>query len=357
MKRREFLKTVGAAAGAAALSETSWLAAAGVEPLPVAETVAGMPRRVLGRTGQKVSVICFPGLALTHDQYDQERCTKALHDAFERGVNYFDVAPAYGNGKCETRMGIGLQGLDRSKLFLACKTKQRTAEGARKELENSLKQLKTDYFDLYQMHHCRSVAEVKQALGPGGALETFLKAKEEGKVKYFGFSAHTNYGALALLKGFKFDTCMFPINFVEFFKWDFGKAAMELANEQGVALISIKPMSRGGWPQGAQRTRQWWYRCTETDEEVARAFRWTLSHKGVVSGVPPSFLDLVDKAIEAGKKYTPATAEDVAALKQEAEGGISIFEREEKEFARAHPPHAGPMHAGCPHEADYGQCA
>ncbi|MHC4544103.1 MAG: aldo/keto reductase, partial [Planctomycetota bacterium] len=103
----------------------------------------------------------FPGLALVH--YDQDRCNAGLHDAFKRGVNYFDVAPAYGNGEAEIKMGIGLQGIDRSRIFLACKTKKRDKEGARKELERSLERLKTDYFDLYQLHHLRWPKEVKQA--------------------------------------------------------------------------------------------------------------------------------------------------------------------------------------------------
>ncbi|HWH71891.1 MAG TPA: aldo/keto reductase, partial [Candidatus Sulfotelmatobacter sp.] len=180
MKRRTFLMTVGGAAGVAALGIPQIFAAD--EPM---ERVAGLPRRALGRTGQKLSVVGFPGLALVH--YEQEKCTTAIHDAFERGVNYYDVAPAYGNGQCETKMGIGLQGMDRSKYFLACKTKKRDKEGARQELEQSLKLLKTDHFDLYQLHHLVQPAQVKQILGPGGAMETLLKAKEEGKIKYIGF--------------------------------------------------------------------------------------------------------------------------------------------------------------------------
>jgi hypothetical protein len=113
MKRRVFLKTVGGAAGAAALGGTEIFAA--IEPQ---EKVAGLPRRVLGRTGQKLSVVGFPGLALTH--CDQEQGTTALHDAFARGINYFDVAPNYGNGDAEIKMGVGLQGLERGKYFLAC---------------------------------------------------------------------------------------------------------------------------------------------------------------------------------------------------------------------------------------------
>jgi aryl-alcohol dehydrogenase-like predicted oxidoreductase len=79
-----------------------------------------LPTRTLGRTGAKVSIVGFPGLALT--KCDQATGTHALHAAFETGVNYFDVAPAYGNGDAEIKMGVGLQGLDRNKYFLACKT-------------------------------------------------------------------------------------------------------------------------------------------------------------------------------------------------------------------------------------------
>jgi hypothetical protein len=104
MKRRAFLMTVAGAAGVTALGAPEVFAG------PPAETVAGLPRRLLGRTGQKLSVVGFPGLAL--NQFDQEKGTAALRDAFERGVNYFDVAPAY--GEAQTRMGIGLKGLDRS---------------------------------------------------------------------------------------------------------------------------------------------------------------------------------------------------------------------------------------------------
>ncbi|MEE8321933.1 MAG: aldo/keto reductase, partial [Gammaproteobacteria bacterium] len=183
MKRRTFLKTVGSIATGGALGVQSILGGCGqATSTGTIEKVAGLPRRVLGRTGRKVSIVGFPGLALVH--YDQDRCNAGLHDAFKRGVNYFDVAPAYGNGEAEIKMGIGLQGLDRSRIFLACKTKKRDKEGARMELERSLERLKTDYFDLYQLHHLRWPDEVKQALGPNGAMETILKAKEQGKIKH-----------------------------------------------------------------------------------------------------------------------------------------------------------------------------
>jgi len=344
MKRRDFLKFVGATTGAAALSESEILAA--LRPSAVQETVEGMPRRVLGRTGRSVSIIGFPGLALSQKEYDQARCTQALHDAFARGVNYFDVAPAYGRGLCETRMGIGLQGIDRSRIFLACKTNKRDKEASLRELEQSLKLLKTDHFDLYQLHHLRTSEEVKQVLGPNGALETLVKAREQGKVRHLGFSAHTTVSALEVMKGFQFDTVMFPINFVEYFLNGFGKEVMELANQQGAGLISIKVLSHGSWPEGSERSRQWWYRCSETDEAVAQAIRWTLSLKGLVAGIPPSWLDLVDKAIQAAKSYRPATEKEVEELKRLSASCLPLFPQDGSRAGLGYP--------DCPYEGCLG---
>jgi len=155
MKRRSFLKIAGGIAAGSAIGAKAVVAAEKPASAQKQEKVNGLPRRVLGRTGQTISVVGFPGLALSN--YDQEQCNAGLRNAFERGVNYFDVAPAYGkDGDCEKKMGIGLQGLDRSKIFLACKTKMRDKEGALKELDRSLERLKTDHFDLYQLHHIRT---------------------------------------------------------------------------------------------------------------------------------------------------------------------------------------------------------
>ncbi|HOW66834.1 MAG TPA: aldo/keto reductase [Candidatus Paceibacterota bacterium] len=342
MKRRSFLKTVGGVASVCAIGTPHIHASESALSASIPAPAGEMPRRELGRTGARVSVVGFPGLALSN--YDQARGTDGVHEAFDRGINYFDVAPAYGNGQCETRMGIAMQGLDRGKIFLSCKTKKRDKEGARQELENSLKQLKTDHFDLYQMHHLVKPEEVQKALGPGGAIETFLKAKEEGKIKHLGFSAHTTKGALEAMRLYpKFDTVMFPINFVEYYLKDFGKEVMELANQQGAGLISIKPMSRGTWPQGVEHRRQWWYRAVEDDLELRLAWRFVLSQPGVASGIPPSFLDHVGLAIHAVKDFKPITQPEIEELKRVARTTDSIFTREEAMVAM------NGAHPGCPY--------
>ena len=327
MKRRSFLRLVGGAAGATTF---------GLEKLyadfrsgdDVVGRVAGLPRRVMGRTGREVSIIGFPGLALMRTNQDQ--ANQAVKTAFELGVNYFDNAPAYGkDGECEIKMGPALAALDRSKIFLSCKTKARDAAGARQELERSLQRHRTEYFDLYQMHHLVTVDEVNRALGPGGAVETFRKAREEGKIRAIGFSAHSTKAALAALRQFDFDTVMFPISFAEYYLRDFGKAVLDAAAQRGAVVVAIKPMCMGSWIAGQVKTRDWWYRTTETPEEIGVALRFSLSLKGVVAGIPPSFVDLFEKAVAGARDFRPATTEDRDQLRDFAKKCESLFLRED----------------------------
>jgi predicted aldo/keto reductase-like oxidoreductase len=326
MKRRTFVRMLGGVAGAAGIERLL----ADFKPADdIARRVAGLPRRVLGRTKQEVSIVVFPGLSLSRE--DQNSSNAAVRQAFDRGVNYFDVAPAYGrDGECEIKLGAALQQLDRKSVFLACKTKARDKEGSRLELERSLQRLKTDHFDLYQMHHLVTADEVRRSFGPGGAIETFLAARKEGKAKWLGFSAHSTRAALDALKAFPFDTVMFPISFADYYLRDFGREVIDAAERRGSAVVAIKPMSMGAWPRDAQRTRDWWYRTTETQEEVSLALRFSLSLKGVVAGVPPSFVVLLDKAIKGGVEYRPATSADKDQLRELAQKCVALFTREDE---------------------------
>ena len=333
MKRRSFLKRAGSAVGAGTLASPAMAR----EAVGAATTTAALARRVLGKTGTTLPVVGFPGLAL--QRHPEAECKTLLRQAMDQGVNYFDVAPSYGrDGECETKMGVGLQGLARDSYFLSCKTKADDKDGARRELERSLVRLKTDHFDLYQLHCLERPGEVAQARGPGGAREAIVKAKEEGKVRYIGFSAHTTKAALAALEGFAFDSCMFPINFVEYFRIGFGKAVLELAARKGTAVIAIKPVSRGLWPPGERRTYDWWYRPLEDAGETARAMNWALSQPGVVTTLPASFIDVFERTVKAARAFHPVTPEETDELKRLAATCLPVFERAEAAVAIGAPP-------------------
>ena len=313
MKRRTFLAgvsgTVGAIAGATDIIPTG---------------KASIGRRPLGKTGRSLPIVGFPCLALKNG--DQQAATEQLRKALDIGVDYFDVAPAYGKeGECEIKAGEGLKGVPRDKYFLACKTQKDDAKEGRIELERSLKRLNTDHFDLYQLHCLQREDEVKQALGPGGVLEMILKAKEEGKVRHIGFSAHTTEAALAAMNGFDFDSCMFPINFVEWFKTGFGREVAARALAKGVALISIKPVSRGLWPKDVKKTYEWWYRPLEEENEYQLAMDWVLAVPGLVSTLPTSYYDVFDKTVAAARNYRPIQPDRLDSLKTLAQSCTPIF--------------------------------
>jgi predicted aldo/keto reductase-like oxidoreductase len=313
MKRRTFLAGVGGTVGAIAGAAEIVAAAQG----PVA-------RRPFGKTGRTLPVVGYPCLALKNG--DQRTATEQLRKALDQGVDYFDVAPAYGkDGECEIKAGEALKGVPRDRYFLACKTKEDDAAKGRLELERSLKRLNADHFDLYQLHCLQKEDEVKQALGPGGVLEMILKAREEGKVRHIGFSAHTTEAALAAMDGFDFDSCMFPISFVEWFKTGFGREVADRAVAKGVPLISIKPTSRGLWPKGERKTYQWWYRPLEDPAEFQLAMDWVLSLPGMVSTLPTSYFDVFDKTVTAARQYRPLPPDGVASIKALAQTCTPIF--------------------------------
>lgn len=328
MKRRTFLiRTAGGLAGAvtgacsASVSKNASTSQTSKYPLA---------RRSLGQTGEKLSVVGFPGLSLSHE--DQAGASAGMRRAFDRGLNYFDVAPAYGkNGECEIKMGVGLQDLPRDQIFLSCKTKKRDKAGAREELERSLRRLKTDHIDLYQSHCFFKPGEVETLMSMDGAMATMLEAKKAGKIRYIGFSAHTTLSALAALKAYDFDTVMFPINYVEDHLIGFGREVIDLAAQKGVSVISIKPTSGGAWPEGATKKRQWWYRTLETQQDINLALRFALGQKNVISAIPPSFLDLLDKTIDAAQMgVDPLTDEESVTLRTMAKNSLSLFERQQK---------------------------
>jgi aryl-alcohol dehydrogenase-like predicted oxidoreductase len=259
----------------------------------------------------QLSILGLGGMLLLG--MDQESVNKLVGDALARGINYFDVAPFYGDGEAEQKMGEALAS-QRSQLFLACKTLERSADGARIELENSLRQLRTDHFDLYQFHAVSGLDEVEEIFAPGGALEAFLEARKQGKIRYIGFSAHSVEAALAMLDRFPFDSLLFPVNFICYARGNFGPQVMAKAKELNVARLAIKAMAHGPWRKAEKRKYpNCWYRPIEDRELARQALRFTLS-EGVTAAVPPGDERLFRMALDLASELTPLGPDEREAL-------------------------------------------
>lgn len=279
-----------------------------------------MEKRPYGKTGEMLSIIGFGGIVAA--LLPQEEANNIVSYAIDQGVNYFDVAPTYMDA--EERLGIALKG-KRNNIFLACKTGKRTKEEARKELENSLKLLHTDHFDLYQLHAMTTDEDFEVAMGPNGAMETFIKAKEEGLIRYIGFSAHSVEVALKLLDAFHFDSVLFPLNWVNYFNANFGPQVVEKAMAKDTARLALKAMAKTLIPEGQPRKyEKCWYLPVEEPDLASLALRFTLSQP-ITAAIPPGEPKFFKLALDIAKNFTPITEEEVELLKEKAKGLEPIF--------------------------------
>jgi predicted aldo/keto reductase-like oxidoreductase len=194
-------------------------------------------------------------------------------------------------------------------------------------LESSLKRLHTDHVDLYQMHALTTLDEVKQALGPGGAAEAFVRARDEGLVRFLGFSAHSVEGALEAMRQFSFDTVMFPFNFVTYYEESFGPEVLDEAERQGMGRLALKAMARSPWPAGANRVYpKCWYEPISDPEMAGLALRFTLS-MAVTAAVAPGHVELLRMAMDIAENFTPLTDNEKERLKAAAHSLSPIFHR------------------------------
>jgi len=312
MKRRTFVtKTVQTGI---ALSALPLINSCDKEPAGL------LPKRRLGRTGEKLSVIGFGGIIVSG--IDQEEANNRVARAIDQGCNYFDVAPSYGNA--EDMLGPALEPY-RKDCFLACKTQKRDATGAEEELQTSLKKMRTDYFDLYQMHAISSVDDVEQAFGPGGAIETFTRAKKEGLVRFLGFSAHSQEAALMAMEKFDFDTILIPVNFVCWFQGNFGPDILAKANEKEMGILALKGLGLTRIPSGQQNPyEKAWYVPIEDEAISDLSLRFTFS-RGVTAAIPPGEYKFWDRAVNIALRSTEITEDEIARIKTASEGVVPLF--------------------------------
>jgi aryl-alcohol dehydrogenase-like predicted oxidoreductase len=317
MRRRDFLGTA-AAAGLAASKEL-------VGPLAQASEKANLPpipKRRLGKTGAELSIIALGGMVVMDTE--QPFANNIVAEAFDRGINYFDVAPQYGNA--QQILGPAVEPY-RKRSFLACKTLMRDKAGAAEQLEDSLRKLRTDHVDLYQFHAVTTKEDVEKIFGPSGAMETFQAARQAGKVRFIGFSAHSVENALSMLDHYDFDTILFPINFVLFSQANFGPQVLARAREKGMGILALKGMAKTTWPEAQRKDHpnpKCWYQPAALPDEASLGLRWTLSQP-ITAAVPPGDEKYFRLAMDVAQKFERLRPEEEKALLARAQGVEPIF--------------------------------
>lgn len=263
-----------------------------------------MEKRRLGRTGQMSSIIAFGSFALFHT--DQKEADAALEMALENGINHIDVSPIYGNA--EERIGSWL-GRNGKKFFIGCKTHERTKDGAWESIKRSLDTLKIDSFDLFQFHGVDTIEVLETILGPGGAMEAVLEAKEQGLTRFIGITGHVPPTHNEALQRFDFDTVMFPLNRVHAAHptdWNDFRPLLQTAQRKDVGVMCIKSVAKGTWPNPDRESHPYntWYEPFDDAEEIRKSLWYTLS-QDITLAVMPGELKLWPMLIDAAQKFRP----------------------------------------------------
>lgn len=270
----------------------------------------------LGKTGFAISPVVYAGItSMSEPQADSDRYVAAAVDA---GVNYFDVAPSYGNA--ESVLGASLEPF-RGQVHLACKTMRRDAKGAEEEFRSSLINLRTDWFDVYQLHALSTPQDVAQAFAPGGVMELLLRLKQEGAIRAIGFSAHSERAALEALKLYDFDTVMFPMNWLLHMGQGIGGALGEARKARGFGLLGIKSIVERAFLNEDERAGsafpKSWCKPFDANEVEARlaAMRYSYS-LGADALIPPGNWECQSFMMaHAGKaKGQPLSSRDTGIL-------------------------------------------
>lgn len=268
----------------------------------------------------ELSKVGFGGMIVAKET--QQDANNYVAEAIDAGVNYFDVAPTYFDA--EQRLGPALRG-KRQDVFLACKTEDRSKKGSRLLLEQSLRNLETDYLDLYQLHAVYNLEDVDRTFASSGSFETYAKAKEQGYIKHIGFSAHSTEAALALMDHYNFDTIMFPFNFVSLLKNGYGSYVLKKAIEKNIHIIGIKSMALSEHQSSDTTSHpKAWYHPIEDYDLAQKAVKYTLS-RGVDVIIPPGNIEQFRWAVKIMKDNLILTDEELKDLTDIANKTVPLF--------------------------------
>jgi aryl-alcohol dehydrogenase-like predicted oxidoreductase len=283
-----------------------------------------MEERRFGRTDHQSTVAIFGAAALS--QVSQEVADVAMQQVIDAGVNHIDVAPSY--GEAELRIGPWMPRY-RRRFFLGCKTMERAKADAAAELRRSLERLQVESFDLYQAHAVRTMEELDQVTGSGGALEAMLDARDEGLVRYLGITGHGFQSPavfIEALRRFDFDTMLFPVNFVQYAIPEYqanAQTLLEICGEKDVGVMAIKAICRGPWGD-KQPTHTTWYQPFEEPAMIRRSVDFALSQP--VTGLcTAGDVTVLPTFLEACENFESMTADAQADLISTASAYEPLF--------------------------------
>ena len=256
-----------------------------------------------GRTGHKSTRIIFGAYALSGaTQVDADRVLEIL---LEYGVNHIDTAAGYGNA--EERIGPWMK-KHRDDFFLATKSRSRSKEGAWKDLQRSLERLQVNQIDLWQMHGLTNPVSWEKVMGPGGALEAFIEARDKGLVRFLGVTGHGDKVPvmhLQSLERFDFDSILLPYNYLQMQKpryaTDFNELA-KLCNKRNVAVQTIKSIVRRPWGTSPQTHNTYFYEPLVNQEAIDKAVHWSMGFSDSFV-ITAGDMQILPKILEAATRY------------------------------------------------------
>ncbi|MBM3724363.1 MAG: aldo/keto reductase [Acidobacteria bacterium] len=268
--------------------------------LAAAAAIEPMPMTTLGKTGLRISRFCLGGAHMR--MKGEENAIRMIHRALELGVTFFDSAAKYHKGASDEAYGKALEG-KRQQVILMSKAEKRDAVSATEQLENTLRLMKTDYLDLWQCHEVVHHWEVDKILGPGGALEAFVKAKKDGKVRHIGFTGHADPSVhLRLLESFDgWETIQHPVNLIDPHYLSFTYNVLPRARQKGLGTLAMKANGMGAIGKA-------------NIAPIEECLRFTLSQDpdSIVSG--PETIEHMEQNIGVVKAWRKFTPQEISAI-------------------------------------------
>src|SRR6266849_493319 len=272
-----------------------------------AESKGEVPRRTLGRTAEKVSMVGIGGFHLGKPELSESESIRIIRAAIDNGINFLDNCWDYNNGQSEIRMGKALQDGYRQRAFLMTKIDGRDRKSAARQIDESLGRLQTDHIDLLQFHEVIRESDPARIFGPGGGMEAVLKAKKEGKIRYIGFTGHKSPDIhLKMLetgfaRQFTFDAVQMPLNVMDAHYESFEKKVLPVLVKHGIGVLGMKPMGDSIILRSKAATP---VECLH--------YAMSLPTSVVITGCES--IKILQQALDAARSFKPMSQEEVAQL-------------------------------------------